>query len=219
MARCFFQFEDMSLPESGADFDEALERYYRFAARTGLRDGFVARQVHGTAILEAGGRPSRPLLPTILGEGDAVWTSWADRWVGVFTADCLPLLFDAGDRVMAVHAGWRGLAAGILGRAVDTLGAASIRSVTLGPAAKGCCYEVGPEVVAAIEGAGVEPVMQGRRLDLPETARRHLRTRGVASVAFSEPFGCTICDRRFRSYRREGESAGRNLAAIARETP
>ncbi|MEK8024014.1 MAG: polyphenol oxidase family protein [Candidatus Hydrogenedentota bacterium] len=212
-----FSFDDMTLPDQGGEFDLALQNYFSFIRRFGLRDGCVARQVHGASIIEAAGLPrTRPIFPVVYGEADAIWTAEPDVWVGVYTADCLPLLLDAGERVMAVHAGWRGLAAGIISNAIEAAGGASrVKSVTLGPAAAGCCYEVGGEVLDAIDKAGIEPVSSGRNLDLPLTAERHLRALGVGTILRSDPFGCTICDRRFRSYRRDGDCSGRNLSVIA----
>lgn len=211
-----FSYDDMTLPDHGGAFDTALQNYFNFIRRFGLRDGCVARQTHGDRIVEAGNEPrTRPIFPVICGEADAIWTAKPDTWVGVFTADCLPLLFDAGDRVMAVHAGWRGFASGLIGKAVDFLGVDRIRSVTLGPAAGRCCYEVGAEVLDAVRGAGFAPVTDGAKLDLPLTAESYLKSRGVACVLRSDPFGCTICNTAFRSYRRDGGKAGRSLAAIA----
>ena len=237
MAPVFFEHLDMSPPEFGGDFDTALENYYHLAKRIGIRDGRVLKQVHGTGIVMAndrqdvgsvvgakdgrgatGARQTRPILPLLVGEGDALWTSEPGVWVGVFTADCLSILLDAGDRVMAVHAGWRGLAGGIVGKSVEFLGgAAAIRSTTLGPAAKKCCYEVGDGVVAVLRAAGIEPIMSGRNLDMVETAEQELHRLGIATIARSEPFGCTICDKRFRSFRRDGDRAGRSLSGIALE--
>lgn len=215
-ARIITAFENMRPPDFNGDFDTALQNYFILARRSGVRDGRLPRQIHGTGIVDATGTPNRPVLPTILGEGDAIWTSDAGVWVGVLTADCLPVLFDAKDRVMAVHAGWRGLARGILKQAVDFLGGASaIAAAWLGPAACGCCYTVGREVPAGLAAAGIEPVLRGNRCDLPESAARHLSAMGIAA-ARTDPFGCTVCDRRFHSHRRDGERSGRNLAAIAR---
>lgn len=215
-AQTFFAFENMRPPEFGGDYDTALENYYQLIRRTGLRDGCLARQVHGVTIVQATEPSKLPILPLVLGEADAVWTDRPALWVGVLTADCLPVLLDAGERVMAVHAGWRGLAAGLLARAVDFLGGGSaVVSATLGPAARGCCYEVGDDVLAACAAGGIEPVLAGRNLDMPETGRRELERLGVRDIRLSEPFGCTICDPRFHSYRRTPENTGRNLAAIA----
>lgn len=216
MARTAFVFDDMTLPESGNDFDTALTNYYTFSKRFGIRDGCVLRQVHGSEIVKAENvNRTRPLFPLVSGEGDAIWTDEKSLWVGVFTADCLPVLIDAGNRVMAVHAGWRGLASGILAKSVNFLGVDSIVSVTFGPAAGGCCYEVGDEVTSALRDGGLEPLMTGRNLDIPGTAERQLRALGVTQVLRSDPFGCTICDTRFRSYRRSKPNAGRSLSVIA----
>ncbi|RMH55410.1 MAG: laccase domain-containing protein [Candidatus Hydrogenedentota bacterium] len=210
--------EDMRIPETGGDFDRALENYVVFLKDFGIRDGFVCRQVHGTAVLEAGGAVARPILPTVVGEGDAIWTSRPGTWVGVFAADCLPVLFEMEDRVMAVHAGWRGLSAGILRTALDFLGGArAVKRAWLGAAARKCCYEVGDEVVSALQSREIEPVLEGKNLDLPDTAQSWLEKNGVAPVERLEPFGCTICDRRFHSFRRDGAKSGRNLCVIGIE--
>lgn len=208
---------DMRLPEHGGDPDTALYNYFLFQRQFGVRDGRVVKQVHGDTLVCADGLPRRPLMPTVIGEGDAVWTSEHGIWVGVFTADCLAVLLDAGERVMAVHAGWRGLAAGILAKAVDFLGGGSaIRSATLSPAAGGCCYEVGDEVPAAMRAARLDPVMTGRKLDLPLTAMAHLTTLGVREVHRVPASGCSICTPGLASFRRDGARAGRNLSVIAR---
>jgi hypothetical protein len=255
MALTFFEYLEMSPPEFGGDFDTALENYYQLAKRIGIRDGRVLKQIHGATIIGAdGARHTRPILPLVVGEGDAIWTSEPGVWVGVFTADCLPILLDAGDRVMAVHAGWRSLAAGIIEKAVVFLGdragasvlggdrmsqiaegragasvlggdrmsqiaegGAAIRSAIVGPAAKKCCYEVGDEVIAAMRLAGIEPVVEGRNLDMVETGEAELRRLGVATITRSEPHGCTICDKHFRSFRRDRDRAGRSLSGIALE--
>jgi copper oxidase (laccase) domain-containing protein len=124
----------------------------------------------------------------------------------VLAADCLPVAI-AGDGALAmVHAGWRGLAAGVLERGVASvreLGADGELMAVMGPCAGACCYEVGPEVHAAL-GTG----RAGRSLiDLREIARQRLLAAGVVSAATLG--GCTICDERFFSHRREGERAGR----------
>jgi hypothetical protein len=219
MALIFFEHLEMSPPEFGGDFDVALENYYHLAKRIGLRDGRVLKQIHGATIVGAdGARHTKPILPLVVGEGDAIWTSEPGVWVGVFTADCLPILLDADDRVMAVHAGWRSLAAGIIEKAVVFLGnGAAIRAATVGSAAMKCCYEVGDEVVAALRLAGIEPIVEGRNLDMVETAEAELRRLGVVTITRSEPHGCTICDKRFHSFRRDRDRAGRSLSGIALE--
>jgi YfiH family protein len=124
----------------------------------------------------------------------------------VLTADCLPVALARAGAVAMLHAGWRGLAEGVLEEGVRALaeldGDGAIAAV-IGPGACVCCYEVGPEVHAAFGGAHRE----GRRIDLRAIARDRLLEAGVAQVLDAR--ACTICDERFFSHRREGDRAGR----------
>jgi hypothetical protein len=143
--------------------------------------------------------------------------------VGVLTADCVPLLLatEGGTAVAAVHAGWRGLAARVVEVAVERLrtvapGCALVAAV--GPAAGGCCYEVGPEVIAALapSAARVATGPRGRPLiDLGGVTVDRLRAAGLAPDAIERIGPCTICSTVWPSYRREGDRAGRALAFIA----
>jgi copper oxidase (laccase) domain-containing protein len=124
--------------------------------------------------------------------------------------------------VAMLHAGWRGLAAGVLEegvravrevrvRAVREVGVRAVREVggageivaVIGPGAGACCYEVGPEVHAQF---GSARSTRGR-IDLRAIAAERLRAAGVAEVR--DVAACTICDERFFSHRREGAGAGR----------
>jgi YfiH family protein len=161
----------------------------------------ASRQVHGTTVQRvdgAGGRPAEP-------EADGHATGVSGLGMMVLVADCLPVVLGSEEAVAALHVGWRGLAAGVLEegvRALRDLGGGEISAV-IGPGAGVCCYEVGEEVHEALGGARRE----GARVDLKAIAGDRLRGMGVAQV--SELKLCTICDRRFFSHRREGESAGR----------
>lgn len=128
----------------------------------------------------------------------------------VLAADCLPVVLGARGAVAALHAGWRGLAAGVLEEGVAALrdvgGEGEIVAV-LGPCAGACCYEVGEEVHAAFGGAHRD----GRLLDLRAIAAERLLAAGVGEVRDGVG-ACTICDERFFSHRREGERAGRQAA-------
>ncbi len=112
--------------------------------------------------------------------------------------------------VAMVHAGWRGLAAGVLEEGVAALrelaGPDARIGAAIGPAAGVCCYEVGPEVHEALGGApaGRAPI------DLRAIAEQRLRGAGVDEVRHID--ACTIHDERFFSHRREGERAGRQAA-------
>jgi YfiH family protein len=122
----------------------------------------------------------------------------------VLVADCLPVAL-AGPRGTAMlHCGWRGLAAGIVGRGVEATGAGH---AAIGPGVGPCCYEVGEEVLDAFSSLG-DGVAQGRMLDLPEVARRALARAGVEAVESSRL--CTSCEEeRFFSHRRDGPATGR----------
>jgi purine-nucleoside/S-methyl-5'-thioadenosine phosphorylase / adenosine deaminase len=127
----------------------------------------------------------------------------------VFVADCLPVALYGPGGLAMVHAGWRGLAGGIVGDAAAAVGATS---AAIGPGIGPCCYEVGEEVLDAFADLG-EGVAAGRMLDLPEVARLLLAEARVEQV---ESAGlCTSCERElFFSHRRDHGRTGRQ-AGIA----
>jgi YfiH family protein len=185
---------------------------------------FTATQVHGTIVVAVAGDP-----PTRTSkEGDAVVTDLPGIAVGVVTADCLPvLLAGPGGRVVAaVHAGWRGTLAGVVPAALTVLkaryGAEPGDLVALtGPCIRPCCYEVGPEVSAAVKGAFrrwadrvLVPGPGGRdHLDLVSLNALQLADAGVRDVR--DTGGCTRCDPdHYHSYRRDGAGAGRMVSWI-----
>ena len=123
----------------------------------------------------------------------------------VLTADCLPVALGSERAVAMLHAGWRGLATGVLEEgvlALRELGGNEEVAAVIGPGAGPCCYEVGPEVHAALTGSS-----RHGAIDLRAIARRRLLAAGVADVR--DVRACTICDRRYFSHRREGQRAGR----------
>jgi YfiH family protein len=176
----------------------------RLRGRLGL-DGLArGYQVHGTRVLIAsGGTDARSQQELDGADGQA--TAARSLGVMVLAADCLPVALAAPGAVAMVHAGWRGLGGGVLEEGVATLHTLSDGPVeaVLGPCAGPCCYEVGPEVHEALgTGAG------GRgNADLRLLARARLHDAGVATVRVLG--GCTICDERFFSHRREGAESGR----------
>jgi YfiH family protein len=164
------------------------------------------RQVHGAIVRRLVDPPGE------VTEADGQATARADAAPTVQVADCLPIAVAGGGAVAMLHAGWRWLAAGIVEEGVRALRelaepARSLRAV-IGPGARSCCYEVGPEVHAAL---GRRPA-GAATIDLPAIAERRLREAGVAEV---EDTGlCTICDERFFSHRREGAEAGRQAGVV-----
>ncbi len=203
----------------------------RLCEELGLDWLCASRQVHGCTVQR---------VHEIAGSGgeavaiDADGHATALRRAGmmVLTADCLPVALgavteevgaDGGAAVVAMaHAGWRGLAAGVLEesvRALRELGATGPITAVVGPGAGVCCYEVGEEVHAAFgadlaAGAGTNAgeYRRGKNIDLRAIARDKLLAAGVAGILHADV--CTICDERFFSHRRQGKAAGRQ-AGIA----
>jgi polyphenol oxidase len=137
--------------------------------------------------------------------GDALWTDEPGLPMLALSADCLPIAVatTGGQPALAViHAGWRGLAAGVVETAVRALGSRPT-AAAIGPAIGPCCYEVGPEVSELFDA----DLTQGRMLNLWEAAERALRKAGVERV---EQVGlCTSCNPQlFFSHRRDGATRG-----------
>lgn len=186
------------------------ENRARAAAALELDPGSVllGRQVHGTEVMvsDAAPRPSH-YEARVAGsppEVDGQATARPGLAPLVLVADCLPVALQGPGGVAMIHCGWRGLAGGIVERGVDAVGATA---AAIGPGIGPCCYEVGPEVLAAFEGVP-EGVASGRMLDLPAVARSLLSRAGVGEVADAEL--CTSCEPElFFSHRRDRGSTGR----------
>lgn len=145
-----------------------------------------------------------------LDEADGQVTARDDVAVMVQVADCLPIAIAGDGAVGMIHAGWRGIAAGVIEEGVRALreaGAQAPLAAVIGPGARGCCYEVGDEVREAF---GVTT----RTVDLATIAARRLSAAGVERI--SDVGGCTICDDAYFSFRREGEAAGRQAGVAWR---
>jgi copper oxidase (laccase) domain-containing protein len=127
---------------------------------------------------------------------------------GVMSADCVPLIVSGSDGVALIHAGWRGLANGIIQKAVSILGAPSA-GIILG-CAGGEVYQVGSEVLEAIGDSAVysRRADGGLFLDTAQTAAVQLRA-AAPGIKVELSGVCTISDRSFHSYRRDGDKAGR----------
>jgi len=179
----------------------------RAVRASGLAPDQVAmvRQVHGTDVLEWTGPPERGVDPgRALPEADGHTTTTRGLGLLVLAADCLPVALAAPGRVAMVHGGWRGLAGGILERAVAAFDTPPVAAV--GPGIGPCCYEVGDEVRAAF--ADLDGVASGRMLDLKAVVRRRLEAAGVTEV--HDVRLCTSCrEDLFFSHRRDRGTTGR----------
>lgn len=191
------------------------ENRRRLAAVAGALPERLAfgRQVH-EAVVELWREP--PSAGAVPREADGQATSVAGVVPLVLTADCLPVALVAEGAVAMLHAGWRGLAAGILGEgvaALRALGAAGPVYAAIGPGAGVCCYEAGDAVHAAFADRGAA-ARAGRHVDLKAVARIDLEAADVAAV--HDVGLCTICSDPglFFSHRRDGGRTGRQ-AGIA----
>lgn len=196
-------FDDFNLGDHVGDDPAAVaENRRRLGGALGCRPAWLS-QVHGVRVVHAD--------PAAVPEADASWSATPGVACAILTADCLPALFcnRAGTRVAAAHAGWRGLAAGMLEATLDALDCAPEEVlVWLGPAIGPAAFEVGPEVREAfLDGyphadAAFRPSGNpGKYLaDLYQLARIRLAARGVTAVHGGGL--CTRSDPRFYSYRR-----------------
>lgn len=190
-------------------------------------------QVHGVQCLHLGSAAPSPASQLALPQGDAAVTRDAGVVCAVLSADCLPVLLCAcdGSAVGVAHAGWRGLAGGVIESALQGLSALGTPApqvmAWLGPAISGARFEVGAEVRAAFldrasedAGAFVQHQINDQHrsggekylANLYALARARLRRAGVSRV-YGGGF-CTYLDReRFFSYRRDGRT-GRMASLI-----
>ena len=217
-------FDGLNLSAGGGDSPlKVTENVNRLRTAAGLpHSPCWPHQVHGSLVIDAADLRAHS-------EADAVFTRAADSVCTIRTADCLPVLLCDRDAttVAAAHAGWRGLAAGVLEATVDAMPSAAQQMLAwLGPAIGPAVYEVGPEVRDSFiardprADAAFSPLQQSTTrgvvthwlADLYELARQRLRAAGVTDI-----YGgglCTFSDnRRFFSYRRDG-STGRMACGI-----
>ncbi len=180
----------------------------------GWRSVVRSRQVHGSATRV---HADLPAGASVVGDGDGHVTRRAGLLLAVTLADCVPVFVADPVRgaVGLLHAGWRGTAAGVVERGIGVMGrecgsVAPDLFVHLGPAICGRCYEVGPDVFAALcetPPPGPAPI------DLRAAIRRRARSLGVRDERLSVSRECTLCgDGRYYSHR--GGDLGRHLGFI-----
>jgi YfiH family protein len=165
-------------------------------------------QVHGSQVRVIDAAQPEPAEPP---QADAQVTATDGVGLVVLTADCLAIVVAGEGAVAVLHAGWRGLAGGVIAhaaRALAQLGAGEPLAAAIGPGAGACCYEVGSDVHDAF-AALPDAVHQGAKLDLKAIARHELQAAGVATV--HDISLCTICSDRalFFSHRRDRGVTGR----------
>lgn len=223
-----------NLGRSVGDDPGRVEANHRdFARAVGFAPGrlFEASQVHGRAVLDV--QPGDDPLATRACEADALVTAVAGVAIGVRVADCVPVLLcePSSGAVAAIHAGWRGVVAGVVEAGLEQLlrtsgsGADGVVAAIF-PHIGRCCFEVGQDVAQALldvspNAAVIDETRDRPHADLHGVVRGKLIARGVAAARIDSVPGCTRCEAQsFFSFRRDGARSGRHVAAIvARARP
>jgi polyphenol oxidase len=197
---------------AGERHEQGLQMRDRLCERLRLEWLCASPQVHGSEVrvvterTHGGGQP-------VAEPADGHVTALGGVGVMVLAADCVPVAIGAKGAVAAVHAGWRGLAAGVLEQGVRSLRALARQGqahAVIGPCAGPCCYEVGVEVLSALGLPAPRDGASKAMLDLRAVAAQRLRAAGIETIDCLDI--CTICDQRLFSHRREGAAAGRQAA-------
>ncbi len=217
-------FESLNLAYNVGDEDDRVARNLSLLQRELGVQAPLARvdQVHGNKVVSASGIESNDWTVRPVRQADGIVTA-EDSVIAVQTADCAAvLLADPETRVVAaIHAGWRGTAAGVIRngvRRMDELGASSGRLIAvIGPCICEKCYEVGEEVAVRLPESA-DPIRKkpGKfLLDLANAIEVSLLIAGVATARVDRIPACTVCDETLFSYRRSGGTCGRMLGFIS----
>ena len=209
-------YASLNLGAGVGDDPAAVARNRGRLARAADAPVAFVRQVHGAEVFHWDAQAVPPLGEEPV--ADAVLSTTPGTAVAVLVADCVPVLLAGPGGVAAVHAGRKGVLAGVVPTAVAALGDAGVRvsHAAIGPSICGRCYEV-PESLR-VEAAAALPALWSTTswgtpaLDLPAGVRAQLHAAGIAQV--DEHPVCTWEDERFFSYRRSGV-CGRS-AGVAR---
>jgi hypothetical protein len=189
-----------------------------------LKNCVLLHQVHGTEGIHIASTQSVPNL--FDQDGDYIITHQRHSGIGVVTADCVPIvIYDKVHHVVAIiHAGWRGLVAGIVQQVVNRMvemckSDVSQLKVFIGPCAKACCYVVGDEVTLALDNVSFKERVvcsteQAIHFDMPLFVQLSLRELGINNDACNMHYNqCTICTSGFCSVRTDGTQE-RNITMV-----
>ncbi|RMG43005.1 MAG: hypothetical protein D6719_04790 [Candidatus Dadabacteria bacterium] len=197
-----------------SDFSDktALATFHSLAAAFGVKKVLYPKQVHGCSVLDLRGVDIECHGEI---EADSLifdLSASADTLYAIRTADCLPIAVVSRELATLIHAGWRGLAAGIIEETLTLIDTPVPElNVLIGPAADPRLYEVGEEVIKALGNKAVYITAACCKfyLDLPQTAARIMNRYGIASDNIKIAPFATMSDVRFHSYRRLNKDAGR----------
>jgi purine-nucleoside/S-methyl-5'-thioadenosine phosphorylase / adenosine deaminase len=208
-----------SMKRNGTAGAAEAENRKEFFASLGFDESSVVRgeQIHGDAV-------SRADSALNFAATDSLLTQRRNLLLTISVADCVPVLvFDGKIKAAAaVHSGWKGTAKNIVGKTANVL-RHELNSnpedivAFIGPSAGACCYEVGEDVARHfserhLKGSGKPGKF---KLDLKRAIADQLIEAGIAERNIDVSERCSICDLNFHSFRRDGQSSGRMLAAIA----
>ncbi len=191
-----FRGAAFSTAADGNGRSAAVQR--RLASRLGIPEGWATvRQVHGDRVVVVDGAG-------LAGDADALITRTPGLPVAVLTADCVPVLVEGDGFVAAIHAGWRGAAAGVVARALEVIADHRLEPAraAIGPAIGPCCYEVGDEVADRFPEHVAATTWDTRSVDLVAAVTAQL---DGLDVWTSE--ACTSCGEDLASHRRNGTEA------------
>lgn len=222
-------FDSLNLGRAvGDNLEHVEENVRRFAAGLGVdpKHLYETSQVHANAVRVV--HQHDDVVRVRAETADALIGCECGTTVGIRTADCVPLLI-ADKRtgaVAAVHAGWRGVVAGVVSAALQTLTretrseSPSAFIAAIGPHIRACCFEVGLDVADSIAASTLPRVIQPgatpekRNIDLALGVTHQLAQFGMTQV--DDVGGCTYCaPEQFFSFRRDGNRSGRHLSVIA----
>jgi polyphenol oxidase len=221
-------FRSLNFSSAVGDHPARVAENLELAARAlGVKSEsiYFASQVHGrVAIVVEGSEDRRRVLEL---SADAVVSSTPGVACSIRTADCVPILVaeQKSGAVAALHAGWRGAAAGIVEAGVQALAARAAGGTefvaAIGPHISVRAFEVSEEVAGELSAASPDRDVIDRNfgtrphVDLRRMVRSQLRAAGIDEGAIDDVVGCTVGDpESFFSYRRDGRRSGRHLSAI-----
>lgn len=203
--------------------DTPLSCFYEVWGRQKI---YFPKQMHGIDMIQIN-EQTKESISSFLSPADMMSTQLVDVVLGILTGDCMPVVLYDKKRhaIILVHAGWKGALQGIIGKAISFLCNVYGTSVqdleaVLGPSAQVCCYQVGQDFVDILTTQQCRPDVLKERLgafyfDLPLYIEYQLEMSGIDRHLINKLYAvCTICNINFCSYRREKDSAGRQVTAV-----
>lgn len=213
---------------ASADFSSTQYQLWEapFLDAFGARALFLPEQIHSASVIDLRQEEKLKTYKTQynFAKGDALIVARQEHGkgkqvaFGIRTADCLPILLKNDENIALLHAGWRGLALGIIEAVIGVLGRQFKLSALIGPAASVERYEVEYEVIEAIGERAKFVALEGAQsqqyfLDLVGTASGILRS-NIPGIEIVSSDVCTISDNSFHSFRREGFPPKSNLTFL-----